>query len=257
MIYLVIGVVSFLASSLTLFSGFGLGTILTPAFVLFFPIEIAIALTAVVHLFNNLFKLLLLGRHANKRVVMLFGIPAVIAAILGAKVLIAFEDMLPLFIYQVGSHQFLVLPIKLLIAILIILFTLMELCGWSKNLQLPEKFLPAGGLASGFFGGLSGHQGALRSAFLIKSGLSKEAFIATGVVIACLVDVTRLAIYGAHLSSEIVQGNIGILIFAIACAFAGAYLGNLYLKKLTLPIIQRIVSVMLIIIAVLLGAGVI
>ena len=45
-------------------------------------------------------------------------------------------------------------------------------------------FLAAGGLLSGFLGGLSGHQGALRSAFLIKCGLSKEVFIASGVVIA-------------------------------------------------------------------------
>ncbi len=37
---------------------------------------------------------------------------------------------------------------------------------------------------TGFFGGLSGMQGAMRSAFLAKSGLGKEAFIATGAVIA-------------------------------------------------------------------------
>ena len=33
---------------------------------------------------------------------------------------------------------------------------------------------------SGFFGGLSGMQGALRSAFLARAGLSKEAFVASG-----------------------------------------------------------------------------
>jgi hypothetical protein len=46
-----------------------------------------------------------------------------------------------------------------------------------------------GGILSGFFGGLSGIQGAIRSAFLVKSGLKKEAYIATGVVIACFVDI--------------------------------------------------------------------
>ena len=51
-----------LASVLTLISGFGLGTLLLPVFALFFPLEIAVALTAVVHLLNNLFKTGLLWR---------------------------------------------------------------------------------------------------------------------------------------------------------------------------------------------------
>ncbi len=37
----IISVVAALASLLTFFSGFGLGTILTPVLILFFPIEIA------------------------------------------------------------------------------------------------------------------------------------------------------------------------------------------------------------------------
>jgi hypothetical protein len=36
---------------------------------------------------------------------------------------------------------------------------------------------------SGFFGGLSGHQGAFRRAFLIKP-LTKKSFLATKVVIS-------------------------------------------------------------------------
>ena len=48
----------------------------------------------------------------------------------------------------------------------------------------------------GFFGGLSGIQGALRSAFLIKSGLGKEPFIGSSTVSAVMVDIARLLIYG-------------------------------------------------------------
>jgi hypothetical protein len=40
-----------LASALTLFSGFGLGTLLMPVVALFFPLDLAIAMTAMVHLF--------------------------------------------------------------------------------------------------------------------------------------------------------------------------------------------------------------
>ena len=48
--------VALAASCLTFFSGFGLGTILMPVFAIFFPLEIAIALTAVVHFLNNIFR---------------------------------------------------------------------------------------------------------------------------------------------------------------------------------------------------------
>ena len=78
---------AFLAGGVTLFSGFGLGTLLMPVFALFFAIQAAIALTAIVHLFNNLLKLMLLGRYADRHVVLQFGVPAILAAFLGAWVL--------------------------------------------------------------------------------------------------------------------------------------------------------------------------
>jgi uncharacterized protein len=65
MTYLVVIVAAFVASGLTFFSGFGLGTLLLPAFAFFFPAEQAVALTAVVHLLNGLFKLGLVARHAD------------------------------------------------------------------------------------------------------------------------------------------------------------------------------------------------
>ncbi|MFZ4474575.1 MAG: TSUP family transporter, partial [Saprospiraceae bacterium] len=85
---ILIGITAFLASLLTLFSGFGLGTLLTPVFGLFFPIHVAVALTGIVHLLNNLFKISLLGRDANRSMVLSFGIPSVVGGFLGAWVLI-------------------------------------------------------------------------------------------------------------------------------------------------------------------------
>ena len=83
-VYLIVCLAALAGSGLTLFSGFGLGTILVPVFGLFFEVEVAIALTAIVHLLNNLFKLTLLGKHANREVLLRFGVPSVLAAFLGA-----------------------------------------------------------------------------------------------------------------------------------------------------------------------------
>jgi uncharacterized membrane protein YfcA len=53
--YIVLCLAALAASGLTLFSGFGLGTLLMPVFAIYFPIEIAVAMTAVVH--RPIFKL--------------------------------------------------------------------------------------------------------------------------------------------------------------------------------------------------------
>ena len=84
---LIVAATAFAASALTLYSGFGLGTILLPAFALFFPVETAVAATAIVHLLNNLFKGGLLGRRADWPTVLRFGLPAVPAALAGAWLL--------------------------------------------------------------------------------------------------------------------------------------------------------------------------
>ncbi len=78
---IIIAAAAFITAILTFFSGFGLGTILTPVFMIFFPVDLAIALTGVVHFFNNIFKLILVGKKADIKVTLLFGIPAVLAAI--------------------------------------------------------------------------------------------------------------------------------------------------------------------------------
>lgn len=249
MSYLIICTVALLASALTFFSGFGLGTLLLPAFALFFPIEQAVALTAIVHFLNSLFKLALTGRHADKHVVVRFGLPAIIMSFLGAWVLLWLAGIAPVFSYSAFGRLVSVTPVKLVVGLLLMLFVLLEFLPRLRNLSFGEQYMPLGGSLSGFFGGLSGMQGALRSAFLLRAGLTKETFIATGVVIACLIDFSRLAIYSTTLGRESTHFNYGLLTAAVLAAFAGAALGNHYLKKMTMPGIQRIVAVMLFVVA--------
>jgi len=113
----------------------------------------------------------------------------------------------------------------------------------------------AGGLLSGFFGGLSGHQGAFRSAYLLKAGLSKEAFIATGVVLACAVDASRLAVYAGHLARPGVTGHAGLVALACLAAFAGAFLGKRLAAKTTIGAVRRVVAAMMLTVALGLACG--
>lgn len=252
---IVISLAAFLTSILTFFSGFGLGTILTPVFVIFFPAEIAIALTGVVHFLNNLFKITLIGKKADKDVLLRFGIPAMLSSFAGAWLLLRITRIPSLFEYQLWGRDFEITPVKLIIAILLIIFSILEIAPSVRRIQFDRSKLALGGLLSGFFGGLTGMQGAIRSAFLIKSGLSKEAYIATGVAIACLVDITRLSVYASRLKEIDLNEQMPLLFAATVAAMTGAFLGNKLLKKITLRFIQVLVAVMLIILSVALGAG--
>ncbi len=254
---LVISLCAFLVSILTFFSGFGLGTILTPIFAIWFPIDLAVALTAIVHLLNNVFKMALVGRHANRQAVLRFGLPAIFAAALGAWLLTRASDLAPIATYSMFGRELQVLPLKLVIAVLIIIFTLFEVVPKLKNWTVDKKYVPLGGLLSGFFGGLSGHQGALRSAFLVRMGLSKESFIATGVLIACFIDLVRLGIYSQHFVRREITENAIVLASATSAAFVGAYLGNKLLKKVTMGTVQVLVSIGLFTLAIALGTGLI
>lgn len=254
--YILIGLVTLVGAGLTLFSGFGLGTLLMPVFGLFFPIDVAIALTAIVHFSNNLIKFAFFYKHVEWKIVLRFGIPSIVAAFAGAYLLAALTGLEPLWVYVINGKDFYITPVKLTIALLLIMFSLIELVPKLSNLQFHRKYMPVGGLLSGFFGGLSGNQGALRAAFLIRAGLTKEMFIGTGVVIACLVDITRLLLYSRKTFGHVDGTRALILVTAVVSAFVGVYFGNKLFRKMTIKSLQIIVACMLLVFAVLLGSGI-
>ena len=263
MIYLVVCGTALAAAGLTLLSGFGLGTLLLPAFALFFPVAVAVAATAVVHLANNLFKLALLARHADRSVVIVFGPPAALAALGGAALLNTMATLPALARWTLDGRPHEVTPVKLVIAALMVAFAVLDLVPALERMTLPRRWLPLGAAFSGFFGGLSGHQGALRAAFLTKLGLDAKAFVATGTVIAVLVDVARLATYSAGFVSRdfggvlAARGGWTLVGAATAAAFVGSFAGARLLPKVTMRAIRWLVGVLLVLLAAALAAGVV
>lgn len=258
--YFIICLAALIISIITLLSGFGLGTVLMPVFAIFFSLPMAIASTAVVHLANNVFRCILVGKLANWIVVLKFGIPATVASAFGAYFLGIVSTWQPIITYQIGGHEFKITVIGSSIGIIIILSSLFELIPKLSKLCFSQKFIPLGGVLSGFFGGLSGNQGILRAAFLIKSGLNKEEFIGTSVICSLLVDTVRLIVYSwtffskeflAKISSE----TLGLLIAASFAAFIGSYIGSLLIHKITFNIIKIIVGVMLLILGAAISVG--
>jgi hypothetical protein len=69
-----------------------------------------------------------------------------------------------------------------------------------------------------------------------------------------MVDLSRLGVYIKQFVD--LEKNIVLVIAATAAAFAGAYVGNTYIKHITLKTVQIIVMIMIFILSIALGLGV-
>jgi len=253
-----LSVFSFFISIISFFSGFSLSTLLIPLISIFLPVSSAIAITAFIHLVHNLVKFAFLWRSVDWKTVLIFGVPAFLSAIGGAFLLVELATLKPLFFYTLFGVQFEVQLVNFIIGIMLIIIASFDFIPMTKELTFSKKGIFAGGILSGFFGGLSGMQGAFRSSVLIHSSLGKEAFVGTSAAISSLVDLARLIIYGTALHILLVFKAEYTLVAALTLtAFFGLLIGKLYLKKVTISFIKRLVTCLLYIFGLLLCLGII
>jgi uncharacterized membrane protein YfcA len=253
--YILVALTVLFGATLTFFSGFGLGTLMLPVFSLFFPLPLAIGATAIVHFSNNIFKFGMLYRHIHVQTLIRFGIPALIAA-LGGSLLLGWIGKMPVIHnYHLGSHECQISVMKLVLGCLMIFFAWFDLDPRFSNWQMDKKWMPLGGVLSGFFGGISGHQGAFRSAFLTKTDLTKDQFLGTSNAIALIIDVSRISVYSASLNFTQLSGIKGVLLTGIVFAFIGTYFGKKMIQKTTLNGIKRVVGICLLVLGALFIGG--
>ncbi|MEX0671993.1 MAG: sulfite exporter TauE/SafE family protein [Candidatus Babeliales bacterium] len=205
---LFISVMMFVASFIGTVTGFGTGTIMMPIVLLFMPIPEALLLVSVVHWWNNIWRMLFFHTGINLRFCLLFGIPGVALSIVGAFLTIALPSELFLKIFG------LVLLCYLFIIIV------------NPALKLKAQAMTAiiGGACSGLMAGMIGIQGAVRSFFLSAFDLPKEVYIATGALIALLIDTARIGTYLAA-GVRFTPPLFGAVALAIPITLLGAYMG--------------------------------
>ena len=220
---------AFVVAALVVATGFGLGTALTPLFLLIYDIKIAVLLVAVVHLANNLFKLALFRRHIDVAIVRRFGLWSIGGALAGSWLQLRTQTT----------------GLEIGLGALLIVLGGLELLPGERPWRIPRRFDQAGGLGSGLLGGLLGNQGALRSAYLLNYKLGKEAFIASGTSIACLIDLTRIPVYLVNYHSGLLEAGPW-LIAVIAAAFAGTFLGKRLVERLSLAWFRRLVAALIV-----------
>lgn len=99
-------------------SGFGSSSILLPIAHQLFDYKTAIILVAIYHIFGNTSRLTLTYKHWDKQIFFLFGIPSVIATVIGASLIGSIDSNI----------------LKIILAVVLILFALYSL--WKPSFQV-------------------------------------------------------------------------------------------------------------------------
>ena len=219
---LLVAIGSFLAAALTVPAGFGLSTILTPLVLLLMGPHEAVAVVAVVHGAHNAGKFAALRESVDFEAFRRYGVWLVLGAILGA----ALQNEVPQ------------KPLLALIGAFLVSLPLLSMSeGWT-GYRIPEANASLGGFGSGFMGGLTGHQGALRAMFLTRRLPDKMTYAATASVLALCVDLSRVPVYLLFRYDEMSQHAALTLVLVIS-ALIGVRVGKTWLERLKSEWIHR------------------
>ena len=203
MFFAAVFIVAILSGATATVVGFGIGSLMTPLLAIKFGTTTAVALVTVPHAAATAVRCWRLRAHVDRVVLVRFGLLSAAGALAGA------------FIYtRLGPGA-----LTRVLGGLLLLTAVAQLTGWTSRWQPRGPVVALFGLLSGFFGGIAGNQGGLRSAALTAFGLPPLAFVASATAIGLLVDVARTPVYLWHsghvlrtLWAPIVVGTAGVLI---------------------------------------------
>jgi uncharacterized protein len=179
-----------LASAVGTATGFGTSTIMVPALAAFLPLSQVLLLVGVIHWFGNLWKLLLFRSGARWRLILLFGVPGLVATVLGGLMVFRAPEVL----------------LKRIFGAFLFAYVVMILV--KPRFRIPQTAATAiaGGAGYGFSAGIFGVGGAIRGAFLAAYDLPKAVYIFTAGAIGLVVDSGRIVTYisqGAELEPRL------------------------------------------------------
>ena len=238
--YIVLVSLSLFTSIVTLFTGFGVGTIMMPVMALFFDVKVAIMLAAIVHIFNNLSRIVLYYRHLRWEIVRRFGVVSILGAFVGS-----FAQL------YVDSSW-----LKNGVGLFLSLFALLSLRPGLINWKLPAIIDIAGGFLSGLIGGLIGNQGAIRSLYLLNYKQEKQELIVSAALIAVVIDLTRIPVY-TFANYRYLRDNFLLLALVILASIAGTLVGSRILPQVSSELFKRIILVAVLLLGILMLLGLI
>lgn len=212
--------------------GFGSSTVLLPFAVLFFDFKTALILVSVFHIFGNIGRISFFKSALDKRILIRFGIPSILFTLAGSLLI------------SISPQNLL----KMILGLFLIVFSFTSIKKVKSSQRDTDINLIAGGALSGFFAGLIGTGGALRSFFLTRLDISKDKYIATMAILALIVDLTRVPVYFSY--GFLDKKLYWYLPILLLIAILGSYIGKKLVQKIAKEKLKKIILTAILIVGI-------
>jgi uncharacterized membrane protein YfcA len=160
-------------------AGFGIGSLLTPLLALRVDTKTAVAAVSIPHLVGTSIRFWFLRRTVDRAVLWRFGLTSAAGGLTGAL------------LHTWASSR----ALAMVFGGLLVFAGGSQISGYAHRWRFQGSVAWIAGAASGFFGGLVGNQGGIRSAALLGFDLNRGQFVATATAIALMVDAARMPVY--------------------------------------------------------------
>src|SRR5262249_9593785 len=222
---LLVAAVAVLAGAVAAVAGFGIGSLLTPLFAWQTGTKLAVAAVSIPHLAGTALRFAMLRQHIDRRLLLSFGLMSAAGGLAGALLQSAIGSPVLTFVFGV----------------LLVFAGVMGLTGLGERMRFGGWMAWVAGALSGFFGGLVGNQGGIRSAALLGYDVPKQAFVATATAVALLVDGARVPVYLVTQGQEIAE-TWPYLVVATVGVLVGTVAGGRVLRRLPEKVFKRVVA---------------
>lgn len=218
-------ILAILGGAVAAISGFGIGSLLTPLLAARFGTKLAVAVVSVPHLAATAARFWGLRCHLDRKVFLNFGILSAAGGLTGA-----------LLHARANSPA-----LAIVFGCLLLFAGISGLSGWLARMHFGRRTAWTAGALSGFFGGLVGNQGGIRSAALQGFDVRKETLVATATAIALLVDGARMPVYFTVESRGVLKAW-PLLAVAISGVLLGTFWGVRLLRRIPEPAFRKLLN---------------
>ncbi len=227
---LVVFVAGLFGGAVASVAGFGIGSLLTPAIAATSGTKLAVAAVSLAHIVGTSIRFWRFRRDVDWSIVRSFGFTSAAGGLTGA-----------LLNTWATSRA-----LEIVFGSLLVLAGMSQVTGYSKRWRLRGTLAWLGGALSGFFGGLVGNQGGIRTAAMLGFDVEKRRFVATTTAVALLIDLARVPVYLAMEAAALARMRVPIALAAIGVVL-GTFLGEGLLARVPEQRFRIVVGVLLLI----------
>ena len=230
---ILLSIVIYVASIVGTVAGFGSSTVLLPVLLLFIPYVPAQFFVAVLHLFGDVWKIILFRRAKTKPwlIIASFAVGGSIMSYLGATISVHAPDVL----FKVFGF-------------FLLLYTTFIVYEPKFRVKPTPQAAVLGGTVSGLCAGLFGVRGAIRSAFLHAFGFAPYAYLFATGASSLPIDIARIVVYASNGTVLTIPFKT-IPVYLLASLF-GAITGKMLIKRIPQERFRQLVAGLLALLAI-------